>query len=91
MTKKEELLKLVEEYESDFNDFHKVKRRQFWRIFSRFFGDYVINIGYDEQRQGLTDKKNEIINLLNSISSDIAIEDYLAIRKRVMMVGSGRQ
>ena len=87
MTKKEELLRLVDDYENDYDNYYELRRMQFFGIFFFFLGGFLLFIKFRKKRQKLNDKREEIKSILNSISSELTSAEFLEIRKKIMLTG----
>ncbi len=87
MSKQEELSQLIDKYDVACYDYSHLKKYQIIGVLLFFIGGFILFLVLNNKKRKLNDQKNEVMQKLDVIATELSTDDYLSLRQRIIMVG----
>ncbi len=88
MTKKEELNDLINQYDVAYYDYANLKKYQIIAILVFFIGGFILFLVLNNKKKKMLQQKSEALRMLDSISTEITIDEFLECKQRIVMIGN---
>ncbi len=88
MNKKDEIQKLIDAYDVAYFDYIRLKKLQIIAILLFFIGGFIIFLIINNKKTKLTRQKAQINRELDAVAHEIPIDDYLELKKKILMVAN---
>jgi hypothetical protein len=87
MTKKEELLEQINQYDIAYFDYKALKKYLILALFLFFIGGFVLFLILQNKKNKLNKQHQLIVKTLNSLNSELPLDEYLVLFERVLKIG----